>query len=246
MAETILLVFEGKRSEPKILDSFRQHFLNQRNSTVLYTSYEAEVYQLWQRVNGDPDLSLVRELQEREKKLKKPSGIPYEQVSDIFLFFDYDGQASIASDDEMVKMLRYFNDSNSFSGNGLLYISYPMVEAIRHLEEGVEFKDVAVDAKIKGAEYKLQSACSDYQHLKKLQKADWDYINTEHYKKANFIVHNQWILPTNKEDLARLNQMCIFDSQLEKYIQPHQKVAVLSAFPFFIIEYFGEKALVNS
>lgn len=246
MAETILLVFEGGRSEPKILDSFKQHYINQRNSTVFHICYEAEVYQLWKNINGDPDLSLIRELQAREKKLGKPSGIPYKQVNDIFLFFDYDGQASTASDPEMAKMLRYFNDSNSFSGNGLLYISYPMVEAIRHLEEGVDFKDVVVNKKITGAEYKQQSACSDYQHLNKLQKTDWDQINTEHYKKANFIVCDQWTFPANKEDLAQLNQTRIFDSQLEKYIQPRQELAVLSAFPFFIIEYFGEKALVNS
>jgi hypothetical protein len=245
MAETILLVFEGARTEPKILDSFRQHYLKQTNSTVFHICYEAEVYQLWKSINDDPDLSLIRELQAREKKLGKPSGIPYEQVNDIFLFFDYDGQASTASDTEMEKMLGYFNDSNSFSGQGLLYISYPMVEAIRHLEKGVDFKDVVVSAKIKGAEYKQQSACSNYQHLNKLQKSDWHYINSEHYKKANFIVRGQWIFPANKNDLVQLNQARIFDSQLKKYIQPRQEIAVLSAFPFFIIEYFGEKALAE-
>lgn len=245
MAETILLVFEGKRSEPKILDSFRKHYLNKTNSTVFHICYEAEVYQLWKSINDDPDLSLIRELQEREKKLKKPSGIPYEKINDIYLFFDYDGQASTASDVEMEKMLRYFNDSNSFSGQGLLYISYPMVEAIRHLEEGVDFKDVVVSAKIKGAEYKQQSACSDYQHLKNLDRADWNYINAEHHKKAHYIVHGTWKFPANKAALAALNQVVIFDSQCENYIRPHQKVAVLSAFPFFIIDYFGEKAFAE-
>ncbi len=245
MAETILLVFEGSKREPQILDSFRKNYLHGESRTLFHVCYEAEVYQLWQSLKDDPDVSLIRELQFREQKLGKPSGIPYEKVTDIFLFFDYDGQSSLASDRDMADMLRYFQDSNTMTGNGLLYLSYPMVEAIRHLAPGIDFSQVVVNAKITGAEYKKLSACSDYQHLKKLEKADWDFINAEHYKKAHFIVCGSWALPANQATLATLNQSGIFAAQLKKYIQSRQEIAVLSAFPFFIVEYFGEKVFAE-
>jgi len=42
--------------------------------------------------------------------------------------------------------------------------------------------------------------------------------------------------------LENLKQEKIFDGQRKHHIIPHGQVAVLSAFPFFIIEYFGENA----
>ena len=38
-----------------------------------------------------------------------------------------------------------------------------------------------------------------------------------------------------------INQESIFNKQLDKYISQEEKVLVLSAFPFFLIEYFGEE-----
>ena len=38
-----------------------------------------------------------------------------------------------------------------------------------------------------------------------------------------------------------MNQESIFNKQLDKYISKEEKVLVLSAFPFFLIEYFGEE-----
>ncbi len=41
------------------------------------------------------------------------------------------------------------------------------------------------------------------------------------------------------------HQLEIFDAQLEKYIRPENKVAVLSAFPVLLLDYYGTEGLYN-
>ena len=55
-----------------------------------------------------------------------------------------------------------------------------------------------------------------------------------------FIAHNK-CENIEYNDINSLDQNTIFDHQLNKYIKVFNQVAVLSAFPFFIIEYFGEE-----
>jgi hypothetical protein len=41
-------------------------------------------------------------------------------------------------------MLEHFNEETE---NGKLYVSYPMVEALKHIESACDFKDLTVTAK---------------------------------------------------------------------------------------------------
>ena len=142
-------------------------------------------------------------------------------------------------------MLAHFNNETE---NGKLYISYPMVEALNHIPKSGCFNDVVVNAKCTAQasfhHYKqLVASCATYPHIKKLQKEHWDYIVTVNLKKSNLLINELAIFPT-QEQIGSLNQAAIFAKQLEKYI-PQQLITVLSAFPFFIIEYFGENALIE-
>lgn len=256
MADTILLIFEGAKTESDILLNLQKHY-SFRNS-VIYASFEADIYQLWKMVEDDKDkeLDMLEILKERERKTRdnktrnnknrvKLTDISRDDISQIFLFFDYDGHATQASDEAIEGMLAHF--TNETDEHGKLYISYPMVEAIKHLKVDVDFKDVFVSAKetikceVTYESYKqLVNRSTSYLHFKKLTKDDWNHIILKNFKKANFIVNNLWEKPEYNE-IHVLNQNDIFNHQLQKYITIKGKVAVLSAFPFFIIEYFGEK-----
>jgi len=50
----------------------------------------------------------------------------------------------------------------------------------------------------------------------------------------NHIVNNIFAFPT-----SQIPQIDIFSKQLEKYIKVDSKVAVLSAFPVFLFDYYG-------
>ena len=46
MADRILLVFEGEKTEPNVFDNIQESFFHGKNSTIIYTTYNAEIYQL--------------------------------------------------------------------------------------------------------------------------------------------------------------------------------------------------------
>lgn len=243
MADVVLLVFEGEKTELQISESLNRHFFT---SNPLITSFNAEIYQLWRTLQDDDDLDLLEIIRERSDKNRNVlKNLQRKDVAQIFLFFDYDGHAKKASDAAISAMLTHFNNETE---NGKLYISYPMVEALKHIQREVCFHEVVVNAKTKSQSglksYKqlIEECGSVYPDLTQLEKENWNHIVIENLKKANFIIYDVAQMPATYRDVANLKQLVIFRQQLQKYILPHQLVAVLSAFPFFIIEYFGEKA----
>ena len=231
MAETILLVFEGGKTEPNVFDNIQESFFHSDKSAIIYTTYNAEIYQLWKCVRDDEYLDLLEVLKERDKENKTClAGVSRDDVSQIFLFFDYEGHASNASDDAIAEMLVNFDEETD---NGKLYISYPMVEAYKDIVD--DFKSHIVPAK-ENVKYKKMSAeSSPYKDPRKIDIQDWRKIISENLKKGNFIVNGEYTIPS-----FPLSQTSVFDGQLAKFIKPFSKVAVLSGIPFFIDEYFEE------
>ena len=72
-------------------------------------------------------------------------GVRRKDVAQIYLFFDYDGHATLADDDDMARMLAHFDNETE---NGKLYVSYPMAEALKHWQG---FQDSVAYAKAKTA-----------------------------------------------------------------------------------------------
>ena len=80
---------------------------------------------------------------------------------------------------------------------------------------------------------------SDFTDLRKFKFEDWEFIISENLKRCLFLFE---IKNINYEIYSkRIDQESIFNKQLDKYISKEEKVLVLSAFPFFLIEYFGEE-----
>lgn len=76
-------------------------------------------------------------LREENVELKEQlAGLQRDDFSEIYLFFDYDGHqknlGEFDSKDAIEQMLISFDNETE---NGKLYISYPMVEALRGFEE---------------------------------------------------------------------------------------------------------------
>lgn len=68
----------------------------------------------------------------------------------------------------------------------------------------------------------------------------WMQLVQNHLKKMNFITTNQFILPQQ-----HIPQSEIFDNQLKKYLELDATVAVLSAFPVFLFDYYGYNTIVE-
>lgn len=187
-----------------------------------------------------------------------------DEISEIYLFFDYDikqpdayNRLTIEEQHTRIKeLLCYFNDETD---KGKLYINYPMVESIRYFKNSLpdnDYKDYTVKASIDGAFKALVNAESCYKNLdficfginkssdlkipkdpKKIQSIqdNWITVKEINIKKAHFICADSYSVPQEK---SVISQQHIFDSQLDKYVNPNGRIAILNAFPLFLYEYY--------
>ncbi len=239
MSNVILFVFEGEKTEAQIFESLKSHFLKENKNTILCASYNTVIYKLYKKLKENRFIDLVEEL--RPNNLSKLSNILRDDISEIYLFFDYDPHATNASDAKLREMLEYFNSETE---NGKLYISYPMVEAIKHLKIDINFQNttIAIEKQILEKYKKFVNIQCDpcYFKIQDLTFEHWKTIIEEHCKKLNFIINDSFSFPEKI-----VEQLDIFNTQLNKYINQKNEVAVLSAFPILLLDYYGVKGLYN-
>lgn len=249
--ELSLFIFEGVKTEDILIEKLERNFLGER--IAIKCVFDAEIYQLYKTIKADSfSLDIVNLLKERSNenadKLKEYNR---DSFAYIYLFFDYDAHSTLADDNKISELLLFFNNETE---NGLLYISYPMVEAIRHFKDKASFKSLVVKCKRRNC-ISLESCpnkntCLKEPHYKTFVPTDsrtqlsnvnaysnevWKELISAHVCKMNYLVLDKYEMPT-----ALQTQSTIFNKQLEKHInQKCAKVAVLSAFPLFILDYYG-------
>lgn len=245
-----LFIFEGER-EGKYVESLEQHFLQGDTEKHIKCIYKTDIYQLFKQMSVDNfAIDIVTLLKGRDETLKDYN---QDSFAGIYLFFDYDGHATEADDSKIMEMLKYFNNETE---NGLLFLSYPMLEAIRHYTDKESFKDLVVKCKAKNCpnrnncsdveacdaedHYKKQSSDKNkFNDIRKYTPEIWKELIKAHVYKMNYLVSDSYTMPTDI-----VTQSTIFEKQLEKYIkQQCPKVAVLSAFPLYILNHYGAEKL---
>jgi hypothetical protein len=234
MSDTILFIVEGEKLEPQVIKNIGKIFF--KNETKYIYPYKTNIYSLWNEYNNKNKLlhlklDIYDFLIERIENDPKHN-VEIDELSRIYLFFDYDRHHPGASDSIIQDMLTFFDNETE---NGKLYISYPMGEALKDFNDDESFRDNIVPIKKKSDYKELVGKRTKYQDIREIDYNDWGFINLENTKKANFIVNNTYIKPS-----SMIPQDTIFDGQLERFINPSNQVAVLSGFPFFLIEYYGK------
>lgn len=253
--ELQLFVFEGSKAESKYVEQLERNFLGKRISVKCV--YDAEIYQLYRNLKEEElDFDMVELLKERsEENAELLKDYSRDSFAYIYLFFDYDAHSTLADDSKIAEMLDFFDNETE---NGLLYISYPMVEAIRHYKDLDSFKELTVKCKRANCAYKDDcedvEACLAEPHYKQFSASDcrqdlcninkytndvWQELIFAHVAKMNYLVNDVFAYPERPE-----MQGAIFEKQLEKHINHRcPMVAVLSAFPMYVLDYFGVETL---
>jgi hypothetical protein len=252
MSNTILLVFEGEKTEPDIFKSIEKNFFtaNQSN-TIIRASFKGEIYQLWKKIKDDDFLDIVEILKERDN-----SDITRRQISEVHLFFDHDAHSHSDSMTQLEynkyieEMLKTFDDEFD---NGKLWISYPMIEAIKHCKK--DPNECFMDSMIKISENtnykKFVNDNSDFQDIKKLDRSDWYYLITVNIQRAYCLVNCDFRIISNYEEISEwfekntLIRIRIHENQVNRFIIPKSEVVALSPFPLFLLNYFGASLFNN-
>ena len=234
MSNNILFVFEGSKTEEQIIVSLQKYLVKEKTS--IKCIYGAEIYQLYKEIEADNDLDTFNLLKERNagngKILERYTR---QDFAEIYLFFDYEGHSSLANDDRLSELLDFFKEETD---KGKLYISYPMVESLKHICDYSSFHELTVDCK-SNIHYKKMVAENSLKELINFNGYDlgiWKSLIAVHLKKMNFLFRDLFELPAEL-----IAQQAIFSKQLEKHIIPYARVAVLSAFPVFLYDYYGDQ-----
>lgn len=253
----ILFVFEGAKREINLFKTLEELYFQNEDERII-CSFGNNIYSLYKRLfeTGEDVISVLKsQLSDSDEDIW--GELKVSDFSQVFLFFDYDCHDSNASDDKLKKMLDFFDNETE---NGKLYISYPMIEAIRYTKELPDknfysytvpisncrdFKDIANDFSFyKNLDLiafrtmkKSGIAIAHIPNEQKLEaiKQNWLLLYKQHLAKANYICMGKNEMPQNKIDVSQSN---IFKNQKEKYIIPKNSVAVLCSFPLFLYEYF--------
>ncbi|MGI6224238.1 MAG: hypothetical protein ACOYJG_11595 [Prevotella sp.] len=267
----ILFVFEGPKGEVRCFDTIRELFFPKDSSTFKCV-YKSNIYSLYKKLSeydvfdGDAlshsgeTVAILNEILMKQNDTTL-QGVKEDDVSEIYLFFDYDFQDSRHTLEENNKrvseMLDYFSDETE---NGKLYINYPMVESLFYTKELPDNnywkycvkREDCHDKKFKRTSREFCAYHSDnyillteqeFSNEEKKRKAitrvfpNWKALITMNVEKANYIVNSLNELP---EDIGTISPSEIFQNELSKFVNIDYQVSILNSFPIFIYEYFGK------
>lgn len=253
-----LFIFEGAKREPQVLNTLEKLFFNPKDTTQrIICCFNSNIYNLYQRYiqygNSADIVSVLREIMQGREDNPFTDDMLASDFGEIYLFFDYDFHDKRFSIEEINRriseMLKVFNNETD---NGKLYISYPMIEALRYTKQLPDTnyinyiidRQTSHDFKKLAAEFSFYTDGWDFLTITKNTPIDkYDYIKEnwrlerlQNVKKANWLCNNIDALPVSHDDIA---QDLIFKCQCDKYIIPALSVSILSAFALFLYDYSG-------
>ncbi|MCC8162833.1 MAG: hypothetical protein LIO86_06635 [Lachnospiraceae bacterium] len=239
-------VVEGEARELAIINNIMRIFFPGDNVKVIILPAGQNIYMLWKKLKADDfETDIIEVIRESNEELKlQLEGIGRDEFSEVYLFFDYDGHQNnlsesekSASDDVLQQMLRNFNDETE---NGKLYVSYPMVEALRDFEEGTcgRKENCFVPLSDIGDYKRISASRAVYQHFK-----DYDYMVWKNIMEV-FVLRLSWLMNRNStisydEYMNEVTPLKILELENRKIAI--SRVFVLSAFPEFLLDYLGRK-----
>ncbi|MGR5048280.1 hypothetical protein ACPV3P_05995 [Photobacterium damselae] len=241
LKSTILCVFEGEKREHDYFDSLKQQLLNNQNEDIIMCSYGNDIFELFKDLDEDDDFDifeLIKESKDAPKNKILLADYTNDDINQIYLFFDMEVQDDKYDADTLRKMLSIFDMEDN---HGKLFISYPMVEALRDIPSFGEYIEHCIDKdKCKGKIYKQLSSkrCMPYlNQIKKLNRDNWLDIIKINIDKANYIVSSSIHHECCPE------QIDILEKQLIK-LEEDDKLHILSAYPLFAYYHIPKEQLI--
>lgn len=239
MSTKLLFIFEGKKTEPQIFENLKYKLLQNITEFELYACYGTHVYSLYNRLEKDENLDIVELLRENNKDVL--NGISRFDIALIYLFFDYDPQACNKCDEIIPLMLEKFNNETE---NGKLFISYPMIEALKDSasENFLSNKNrtiMFIDS-IKYKNIVHNKIEPTLRNINEYTSIIWQRIIKQNLQQAYWILYDKDTFP-DINIAKQMSQLDIYNAEYTKYITKQKRIAVLSAFPFFIIDYFPKE-----
>ncbi|MGN0364930.1 MAG: hypothetical protein ACI4E5_03205 [Suilimivivens sp.] len=236
-------IVEGEAREPLIIDNISKVFFTHANFKIITLLAGQNIYMLWKKLKEDDfDTDIIEVLREEHEELKgQLEGISRDDFSEVYLFFDYDGhQNNLSEEDDADVLEQMLVSFDNETENGKLYISYPMVEAMRDFEEGKCGKEgqcfvpIAEIGKYKfvSAEHSFHPSFKDY------DITVWKSLIEVFAMRISCLMDGDSTI-TYEQYADAVSPVAIYKMEEEEIRV--QRVFILSAFPEFLLDYFGVK-----
>lgn len=229
----ILLIVEGKETEPRILGNTSHGLLSLIGADYEIVPFSNPIYELYDSYKKGEYDDIVSYLRS-EKRLSIDSNILSKNAfSAIYLVFDYEPHYHKYSDDKIIDMLQTFNNETEL---GKLYINYPMVEAYYDLrklpDDGFNDRCVNLDG-FNGKKYKKEVNLSTKLKKNNIKEKDLCYIIMHNYNKSKIITNcNELLIDYDK----------ILKEQIKKK-NKENRIYVLSTLALLPMDYNCDKTI---
>lgn len=236
-------IVEGESREPLIINNISKVFFAHENFKIITLPAGQNIYMLWKKLKADDfDTDIIEVLREDHKELETLlTGLSRNDFSEVYLFFDYDGhQNNLGGDDDSDVIEQMLISFDNETENGKLYISYPMVEALRDFVAGVcgNKNDCFVQVPESGNYKTLSATRTIYPQFKTYDFKIWEEAIDVFAMRlsclmnlVNTVTYDQYMETISPHEILKLE---------EQEIQKN-RVFILSAFPEFLLDYFGLK-----
>lgn len=236
----IAFIVEGTKREPSIIKNMGNIFF--RNTQVMEIILPAgqNIYMLWKILNEDDfQTDIIEVLKEQSNKIADILGdLSRDDFAEVYLFFDYDGHQNNLHDQErntdvIEKMLQSFDNETE---TGKLYISYPMIEALRDFKSDTCACHTSCYWEIAKSDiYKnLSSGFVQSDRLGQYDIDQWQVI-LNHFAKRVSCMFDKEKMVSFEEYRKEMDAYSIY--QVQKIYIKQGQVFVLSAIPEFLLDY---------
>lgn len=244
----ILLIVEGRKTEPKFFRQIRQKFDIDYKIYCLGTN----IYTLYSKIK---ELDFNCDIKSVLKDLHpEQAQILNNKFAYTYLIFDCDAHHPKKEDgrdikqivlDNLIKikeLLNYFNDETEPS-RGKLYINYPMMESYKDADD-------FFDAQYKSATVSIDNIVN-YKALvgrKKLSNKRVDSFTKEelcklslmNIFKLNYIVNGLWAALSYNEYKNLMETLSLYEAE-KKMIDLQNEISVINTTLFLVLDYYGNQ-----
>lgn len=243
----VAFIVEGEAREPLIIRNMKEIFFQHADFKIITLPASANIYMLWQKMEDDDfNTDIIEVLRESSTDAAvQLDGLGRDDFSQVYLFFDYDGHQNNLGKERVENVLEIMLKSfNNETENGKLYISYPMVEALRDFT-GTQCGDgencfVSIDDM---GNYKHDSCeRSVYSSFKKYNFEIWSHVIEIFIKRCSCFMNDKMDF-SYEEYREKITPETVFNQETKE--MERQRIFSLSAFPEFLLDYFGKKLWVK-
>lgn len=242
----VIFIYEGVKAEEHLLNNLvRIFFSSTAEISILNCPADGNIYMLWTRLKKDEfETNVIDVLREMSSTARKRlCGMKASEFSEIYLFFDYDGHndnipKEYRDADILEEMLQTFNNETEY---GKLYVSYPMIESIKEIEEETgDYRNLYLSLD-EIFQYKQSFfAQSDFNDYRNLDERHWLTACYASRKRASLLV-TYTTSCTYDFFIHNLDQGTLYFYQKKNYINNGHFLCILNSVPLFLLEYYDEK-----